>query len=47
MTVADATLLAVRAGHTTARALRRASSQIPPGRAIGVTLVDAEPVEDD
>ncbi len=45
VTTADATLLAVRAGRTTARALRRASSQIPPGRAIGVTLVDDEPHE--
>lgn len=41
--LADATLLAVRAGKTTARALRRAASQIPQGRAIGVALVDASP----
>lgn len=40
---ADATLLAVRAGITTARALRRASEQIPDGRAIGVALVDTKP----
>lgn len=46
VTVAEATLLAVRAGRTTARALRRASSQIPPGRAIGVTLVDDESTHD-
>lgn len=38
---ADATLLAVRAGATTARALRRANDQIPEGRGIGVALVDA------
>lgn len=43
VTTADATLLAVRAGRTTARALRRATNQIPPGRAVGVTLVDDEP----
>ncbi len=45
VTTAEATLLAVRAGRTTARALRHASGQIPPGRAIGVTLVDDEPHE--
>lgn len=39
----DGTLLAVRAGITTARALRRATEQIPDGRAIGVALVDAKP----
>lgn len=39
---ADATLLAVRAGVTTARALRRASEQISEGKAIGVALLDAK-----
>jgi hypothetical protein len=38
---ADATLLAVRAGVTTARSLRRAKDQIPEGRGIGIALVDA------
>ena len=38
---ADATLLAVRSGVTTARALRRATDQIPEGRAIGIALIDA------
>lgn len=38
---ADATLLAVRSGATTARALRRATDQIPEGRGIGVALIDA------
>jgi len=40
---ADGTILAVRSGVTTARALRRASEQIPEGKAIGVALVDAKP----
>lgn len=39
---ADATIMAVRAGVTTARALRRASEQIPEGRALGVALIDAK-----
>ena len=38
---ADATLLAVRSGVTTARVLRRATDQIPEGRAIGIALIDA------
>ena len=38
---ADATLMAVRAGVTTARALRRATDQIPEGRGIGIALIDA------
>jgi Mrp family chromosome partitioning ATPase len=42
LATADATLLAVRAGITTARALRRASEQIPQGKAIGVALIDAK-----
>lgn len=42
--VADATLLAVRSGTTTARALRRASEQIREGKAIGVALLDAKPL---
>ena len=40
---ADATLLAVRSGITTARALRRATEQIPEGKAIGIALVDTTP----
>jgi Mrp family chromosome partitioning ATPase len=40
---ADATLLAVRSGITTARALRRATEQLPEGKAIGLALVDAAP----
>ncbi len=40
--MADATLLAVRSGVTTARSLRRASEQIPTGRGIGVALIDAK-----
>lgn len=39
----DGVLLAVRAGRTTARALRRAIEEIPGNRALGVALVDAEP----
>jgi Mrp family chromosome partitioning ATPase len=39
----DGTLIAVRAGITTARALRRATEQIPDGKAIGVALIDAKP----
>ena len=39
---ADATLLAVRSGVTTARALRRATDQLPNGRGIGVALIDAK-----
>jgi Mrp family chromosome partitioning ATPase len=38
---ADATLLAVRSGVTTARVLRRATDQIPEGKAIGIALIDA------
>ena len=39
--VADATLLAVRAGGgTTARELRRAAEQIPKDKALGVALID-------
>jgi Mrp family chromosome partitioning ATPase len=38
----DGTLLAVRSGVTTARALRRATEQIPPGKAIGLALIDAK-----
>jgi Mrp family chromosome partitioning ATPase len=40
--VADGTLLTVRSHATTARSLRRAAEQIPPGRALGVTVVDGE-----
>jgi hypothetical protein len=40
--VADGTLLTVRSHATTARSLRRAAEQIPTGRALGVTLMDAE-----
>lgn len=39
----DATLLTVRAGVTTARALRRATDVIPEGRGIGIALVDTNP----
>jgi Mrp family chromosome partitioning ATPase len=38
---ADATLLAVRSGVTTARSLRRATDQIPEGKGIGIALIDA------
>lgn len=38
---ADATLLAVRSGVTTARSLRRANDQIPEGKGIGIALIDA------
>jgi Mrp family chromosome partitioning ATPase len=40
---ADATLLAVRCGVTTARSLRRAAEMIPEGKGIGVALIDAKP----
>jgi Mrp family chromosome partitioning ATPase len=40
--IADGTLLTVRSHATTARSLRRAAEQIPTGRALGVTLMDAE-----
>lgn len=40
---ADATLLAVRCGITTARSLRRAAEQIPEGKGIGIALVDTKP----
>ena len=41
LAVADATLLAVRAGGgTTARELRRAADQIPKDKALGVALID-------
>ncbi|MBX3221821.1 MAG: CpsD/CapB family tyrosine-protein kinase [Labilithrix sp.] len=40
---ADATLLAVRAGATTAGELRRAAEQIPPTKALGVALIDGPP----
>lgn len=43
VSLCDGTVLAVRAGITTARALRRATEQIPDGRAIGVALIDAKP----
>jgi len=39
---ADATLLAVRSGATTARALRRATDQIPEAKRIGLALIDAK-----
>jgi len=39
----DGVLLAVSAGRTTARALRRALEEIPGNKALGVALVDAEP----
>ncbi|MBS2015047.1 MAG: hypothetical protein JST00_19305 [Deltaproteobacteria bacterium] len=42
VSLCDGTVLAVRAGITTARALRRATEQIPEGRAIGVALIDAK-----
>jgi Mrp family chromosome partitioning ATPase len=38
--IADATLLTVRSGATTARALRRAAEQIPKSKAIGIALID-------
>jgi Mrp family chromosome partitioning ATPase len=40
--IADGTLLTARSGGTTARALRRAAEQIPKGRALGITLIDAD-----
>jgi Mrp family chromosome partitioning ATPase len=36
----DGCILAVRAGSTTARDLRRAADQLPPKKALGVALVD-------
>ena len=41
LAVADATLLAVRAGGTTTRDLRRAAEQIPKNKALGIALIDA------
>lgn len=41
--MADGTLLAVRSGATTARALRRAVEQIPEGKALGAALIDTKP----
>ena len=38
---ADAVLLTVRSGRTTTRALRRAIDEVPRGRLLGATLVDA------
>jgi Mrp family chromosome partitioning ATPase len=43
VSAADAALLAVRSGGTTARALRRAVDQLPDGKAFGVALIDAAP----
>ena len=40
----DGVLLAVRSGRTTTRALRRAIDAIPGRKALGVALMDAEPV---
>lgn len=40
----DGVLLTVRSGRTTTRALRRAIDAIPGRKAIGVALMDAEPV---
>lgn len=37
----DGVLLAVRAGVTTGRQLRRAHQQLPAGKALGVALIDA------
>ncbi len=39
--IADATLLTVRSGVTTARALRRAADQVPKSKAMGVALIDS------
>jgi Mrp family chromosome partitioning ATPase len=41
VSIADATLLTVRAGTTTARALRQAADQIPKSKALGVALIDS------
>jgi Mrp family chromosome partitioning ATPase len=41
---ADGVLLAVRAGRTTTRALRRAMDKVPKGMLLGATLVDADNV---
>ncbi|MCW5832294.1 MAG: hypothetical protein KIS78_07645 [Labilithrix sp.] len=41
VSIADATLLAVRAGGSTARDVRRAAEQIPGKKAIGIALIDA------
>jgi Mrp family chromosome partitioning ATPase len=43
ITVADATLMAVRSGTTAGRDLRRAISQIPEKKAFGMALIDAAP----
>lgn len=37
---ADGVLMVVRAGHTTARALRRAMGQLSPGKVLGSALMD-------
>jgi Mrp family chromosome partitioning ATPase len=42
---ADATLMAVRAGATAGRDLRRAIEQIPQKKAFGIALIDAPTVE--
>lgn len=41
LAIADGVLLAVRAGSTNTRDLRRAAEQIPPNKALGIVLVDA------
>ncbi|MBX3231182.1 MAG: CpsD/CapB family tyrosine-protein kinase [Labilithrix sp.] len=43
VSTADGTLLCVRAGVTTGRALRRAHDQLPHGKALGVALIDTKP----
>lgn len=43
VSIADATLIAVRAGRTTAREIRRAAEQIPANKALGIALIDAQP----
>lgn len=40
---ADGTILTVRTGGTTTRELRQAAEQIPPNKALGVALMDANP----
>ncbi len=41
VSIADGALLVVRSGETTTRDLRRAAEQLPPKKALGITLMDA------
>ena len=41
--IAEGVLLAVKSGTTTARSLRRAADQLPPGKGLGIALIDSAP----